>query len=157
MVKSTQIENLLEFTIIFLSGDLNIRHESPDYFREKYDMYIGFQMMHSKKQTDTYKEWTKIWGKSEDINSIINYLVGVIDIYKEDYRGNDIEYNKHWLIELHPGELVKSFEEHIGNINKINEGRRTFMHPNLKSNIYDKWIERNLRYFKLLRVLKKKR
>ena len=153
MIKPEQIENLLEFTIIFTSS-LNIRHESPDYYREKYDMYIGFQMKHSNKKSDTYKEWSKIWGEDEDVNSIINYFVEIMEIYSEEYRGTDHEYDKAWIIKIHPEEILKSFAKHIGDIEKINSERRTFMHPNLTTNLYDKWIEKNLRYFKFLRILK---
>jgi hypothetical protein len=152
MIQINQIENLIEFTGIFLSGDLNFKLESEDYYKEKFDKYIGTPIKFSDKKSEIYIEWSKIWGKNENINSMMNYFISIIKIYKNK---NYLFSNNHWLTSISPDELLNMFIKYIGDSTKINNQRYENIHPCVKKNIYDVYINEYLRYFKFLRILKK--
>jgi hypothetical protein len=151
-MNTNQIQNLLEFSAIFLSGDLKITQESPDYFREKYDKYIGILPFKHHEATPTYKEWTKIWGEYDEINTILIYFMGVVKCFREKHK-DDWTGGKHWLTQITPSDLIDTFEKYIGKVDEINTKRYTNVHPLIKQKIYDVYIKENKRFFKFLRIL----
>ena len=153
MNEANQIKNLLEFTAIFMSGDINLKMESTDYYREKYDKYIGVTIKKSNKKSDIYTKWSKIWGENEDVNSMMNYFIGVADKSKVLPK-KPVGKDKHWLVSIPPLDLFDTFREHIGDPNEINDKRYSYVHPIVKNKIYNEYIKENIRYFKFLRILK---
>lgn len=145
-MNANQLKNLIEFTTIFLSGDLNLRMESSDYYMEKYNKYIGIPLEKSDITTNTYKEWEKIWGENDNVNNIINYFLSII---KKSKNSNN---NKHFLINLTISDLLESFREFIGDPNNINLNRYSYIHPVVK-NIFVDFIRKNSRYIKFLNIL----
>lgn len=146
MNNTNQVKNILEFTAIFLSGDLKLTMQSTDYYKEKYNKYIGSPMRHHKETTNTYVEWSKIWGEDDDINSMFLYFLNLVKYHKET--------RKHWLVNINPSELFNTFEKYLCDIDNVNEERYSHVHHVVKSKIYEKWIKENVRYFKFLRILK---
>lgn len=146
-----QIRNLVEFTSIFLSGDLQLKLQSTDYYREKYDKYIGIPLKYHNKQTDTYKEWSKIWGEHEDINSIMLYLISLTRISIHNVNENE---SKHWLVSTPISDIINTFNTYIGDINQINDKIYSNVHPIIRKEIISEILNANIRYFKLYRILK---
>jgi len=143
-----QIKNLLEFCTIFLSGDLNITQQSPDYYLEKYERYINIPIKQNSKSSLTYSKWHYIWGENEDIKTIFSFFEELIGL-------RNPKSKEHWLVDITPAEMMNTFEKHIGNIEDINDIRLNGgMHFILKRDIYEKWVKRNIRHFKFLRILK---
>ena len=128
---------------------------STDYYREKYDKYIGIPLKIHNETTDVYKEWSNIWGKNEDINSIMLYFNGIIKVYRKNtYPTYTHDTRKgHWLTEISPNDLFDTFEKYIGSTNEVNDYRYSYVHPVVKEQIYDTYIKENIRFFKLLKIL----
>lgn len=161
MNQANQIRNLLEFTAIFLSGDLKLTKQSTDYYREKYDKYIGFPIKHHAETTNNYLEWSKIWGEDKDINTLFLYFKDIFELFKQKERnGLLIDYKEefwtdevHWMLNIAPDELMSIFKKRIGDPDQIKSTRRSWVHPIVKQKILDRYIEINSRYFKFLRIL----
>lgn len=150
-MKPQQLINLFEFTSIFLSGDLNLRHQSPDYIMEKYE-YVGVVIKVNIEKSELYKEWVKIWGENENINSIFLYFDGIIKF------GHNLKYDdnlifEHWLSYITINDIYKYFDKYIGNINNISDVKCKGTHFMIQKNIVEIFINRNQRYFKLLNIL----
>ena len=154
MNEENQIKNLIEFTAIFLTTHLE--NQSTDYFREKYDKYIGLPINHNGKTTITYKKWSKTWGENEDVKSMMNYFISLVEIRKNHKGGKKWEdghsEEAHWLSGISASELLSSFRENIGDPDKIKDERYSFMHAIIARDVYKKWVENNERYLKLLRI-----
>lgn len=148
-MNQNQVKNILEFTAIFLSGDLELTMQSTDYYKEKYNKYIGSPMKHHKETTNTYVEWSKIWGEDDDINSMFLYFLSLVKCHQD----KEIT-RKHWLVNINPSEIFDNFEKYLCEIDEINDERYRFVHPLVKTKIYDEWIEKNKRFFKFLQILK---
>jgi len=146
-----QLRNLIEFTALFLSGDLVLTKESGDYIKEKYDKYIGFPIKTNAETTNLYTEWRKIWGDSDDINSIFLYLITLYTIYRNKNKLKDS--NKHWLTYITADELLDTFIKYIGETDNIKKTRYSHIHPLIQKNIIDDYVSKNERLFKLLRIL----
>jgi len=146
-----QLRNLLEFTALFLSGDLKLHYQSTDYIKEKYDKYIGFPIKHNGDTTNLYLEWTKIWGENKDINSIFLYLVNLSKIYR-DKKIQKVE--NHWLLDVTADELLDTFEKYIGSTDNMNLKRYKHIHPLVQEVIIIEYVKKYDRLFKLLRILK---
>ena len=156
-MKPEQIYNLLEFTSIFLSGGLKLKLESTDYYREKYDKYIGMPIKKHTETCDKYEEWSDIWGKSDDVNTIFLYLNEIINcgVKRKNNFNTDNQTPKpdHWLTYITPDELLYACDKYFGDPEEINKRRYNFVHPIVKEKIYDVWIKKNKRLFKLLRIV----
>ena len=149
-MKPEQIYNLLEFTSIFLSGDLKLKLESTDYYREKYDKYIGMSLKKHTETCDKYEEWSDIWGKNEDIKTIFLFFDEIIKYGRIRYAKSGRD---HWLTHISPDELLDACNKYLGDPEDINTQRYSFVHPIVKQKIYDVWINKNKRLFKLLRIV----
>ena len=153
-MKPEQIYNLLEFTSIFLSGDLKLKLESPDYYIEKYDKYIGMSLKKHTETCDKYEKWSKIWGKSEDVKTIFLFFDELIKYGRIRYQKLDKSTkNDHWVTYISPDELLDACNKYFGDPEELNSKRYSFVHPLVKQNIYDVWIKKNKRLFKLLRIV----
>jgi len=153
-MKPEQIYNLLEFTSIFLSGDLKLKMESTDYYREKYDKYIGISMKKHTETCDKYEDWSELWGKNEDVKTIILFLVEIMKYGRIKYEKLDKnEQRDFWMTYISPDELLDTCNKYFGDPENINKERYNFVHPLVKEQIYDVWIKKNKRLFKLLRIV----
>ncbi len=121
----TKFENILKFLSIFMSGDLKLEYESPDYIMEKFERYFGMdiEILQSNCITSLYEKHNKIWGHNDyRINSIFNFFYSV-------YRwsmNSDIEVVWNGLFNLainnilcEPEMIIKLFNENIGNFSDI--------------------------------------
>ena len=151
-----KVKNLLEFTCIFLySNNLN---QSSDYYIEKLSKYIGPSIKINQIRSKRYEDWSRIWGDSDEINSIFLYFEEIIRIY-DDYvkESNGLEpcYNLQDFIinKLPPEQLISICEKYLCDFEKVNSVRYSYIHPLVKINMFDKYINKNIRYFKLCRVL----
>lgn len=154
MNEANQVKNLLEFTAIFLSGDSELKMQSTEYYIEKYYKYIGIPLKITEKKTETYLEWSKIWGEDEQVNSIMNYLLGVTTKLLPTSLMKRLSRKRHWLVSVPPSDLLDTFREFVGDPNKINDKRYSYVHPIVKKEIYEEYIKEHIRYFKLIRILK---
>jgi len=138
-----QFLNLLDFCTIFISGSFRIETTSPDYFEEKYKKYIGIYPVKEFPKSEYTLEYEKTWGIcSQEVNNIFYFIDKITE---------NITYNK-WLMK--PGDLLKCVDEFFGDSKKINNERYNHIHPVLHKNIIEPYIKENLRYFKLLNILK---
>lgn len=140
-----RLNNILNFTIIFLSGDLNILYQSPDYILEKIYFYFGDINIKKHKQCRFFQKYKKIW-KNDDyrINSVFLFLINVvkykdifhmdIDPYGEEnwYDNDDIK-----SIAISPGSYFHLFNEWIGDIDKIPNVKKDGIHQVLKMKMYN--------------------
>jgi len=149
-MKTEQIINLFEFTSIFLSGDLDILKQSPDYILEKYDKIIGADIKINQDVSILYLDWKKTWGENEKVKSIFLFLEYIVIC---DFANKS--QNNHWLTHITIEQFKSVFKKYIGDINYINDHEHMYnsLHFILKDNLTSVFIKRNQRYFKLLRVL----
>ena len=159
-----KLHNLLSFTIIFLSGDLNLLHQSPDYFLEKFNNYLGDKIdIKKNEEIEFFKIYKKTW-KSADykINTIFIYLEQVLnfnylnrdkelDPYgEEDW--NELDYYNGYVrdiygdeeygagiknISIKPDDYFQLFDKLIGNVDDISTIKKDGLHYILKRDIFD--------------------
>ena len=163
-----KFENIMKFLTIFLSGDLKLEHQSPDYIMEKFEKYFGkeLKIIQSNCVTTLYEKHNKIWNHNDyRINSILNFLYAVHNWTKE----NNIEikwgskmphkvvvYHSHFNsginnILCEPEVIVELFKENIGNFSDIHNEENGGLHPTLIKDIYNVYFnstkEDNENYF----------
>jgi hypothetical protein len=145
-----QLINLFEFTGIFLSGDLDILKQSPDYILEKYDKIIGVDIKINEDISIQYIAWKNTWGENKKVNSIFLFFEHIIMC--DGWIDNKYD---HWLTYITIEQFKSGFKKYIGYINNINDHEHMYncLHFILKDNLTNVFIKRNQRYFKLLRVL----
>ena len=112
-----------------------------------------FTTIYKCKESRSYYHWSNIWGENEYINCIFNYLIEIREELNPK-KLNTIHLTD--LIEIYPGDLIDLFEKHIGDSEEINTQRYNFLHPTYKKEVFDKYLDRHKRYFKLIRVLDEK-
>ena len=162
-----KFENILKFLTLFLSGDLKLEHQSPDYIMEKFEKYFGTEVdiIKSPCTTKLYKRHNEIW-KHDDyrINSIFNFFYSVYSWSKQ----NDIEidwgnsssqaivYHSHFNsginnILCEPEMIVRLFEENIGKLSETHNKVVDGLHPIIKKDIYNVYFnsveEENQKFF----------
>jgi len=161
-----KFENILKFLTLFLSGDLELELESPDYIMEKFEKCFGTDIEIKKSVCVIlmYKRHNKIW-KHDDyrINSIFNFFKSVLNWTKEN--NIEIKWNKtpHGVlfrsnynsginnILCEPKVIVQLFNENIGNFSDIHNEDNDGLHPILKRDLYNVYFdsvkEENENYF----------
>jgi len=178
-----KFENIIKFLTIFLSGDLKLEHQSPDYILEKFEKFFGkdIKIKESKCVTSLSEKHNQIW-KHDDyrINSIFNFFYGVHTWVKY----NDIKIDwgckmPYKAVVFHsnfnsginnilcePETIVELFKENIGDFSDIhNEEIGGALHPILVRDMYNVYFysteEDNENYFlklerkeKLKKILK---
>ena len=163
-----KFENIIKFLSLFMSGDLNLAKESPDYIMEKFEKYFGtdIEIRKSICTTKLYEKHNKIWNHNDyRINSIFNFFYSVYSWAKQ----NDIEidwghkiphkaliWHSEWNTGINnilcePEWIVRLFEENIGDFSQIHDEERDGLHPLLKRDLYDVYFnsveEENKEYF----------
>jgi len=147
-----KLHNILYFTIIFLSGDLNLMHTSPDYFLEKFKFYFGDIDIKKNEKSSIFIQYDKIW-KSNDyrINSIFLFLDNVLN-YNYNNRNKEIDPfgEEDWNeldgisqdsaiknIARTPDDYYYLFDEYLGNVNDIIDEKKGGLHFILKKHMFD--------------------
>lgn len=141
-----RLNNILNFTIIFLSGDIDLLYQSPDYILEKIHLYFGDIIIKKHDECRLFNKYKKIW-KNDDyrINSVFLFLLNVIN-YKDDSRLDIDPYGEEdWYdivddiknIAIHPDEYFNLFNKWIGNVKDIPDIKRKGIHHVLKMKMYD--------------------
>jgi len=153
-----KLKNILSFVIIFLSGDLKLLYQSPDYILEKFYHYFGDNITIKKHgETDFFKKYKKIW-KTDDyrINSILLFIINVhnynenlhndIDPFDEEYwykydNIDDDDYITNILIT--PDEYFTLFNRWIDNPFNITDIEKDGLHPILKTKMFNRYLKLN--------------
>lgn len=138
----TKIDNLIKFSFNFHKdmGDYWY-DQSPDYILEKWDKYIGVSPT-KKKDDSTIDFYFKKWLKNDQWNIDFDKLESVI-VFLDSINKRSINY---WTV----SDLIRIFEECIGDVNDINEESYDSLHSLLKKEIV-KWLNttENKRDYKL--------
>lgn len=139
-----KIVNLLRFTILFKD---NLYNQSPDYIIEKYDHFIGFEptvvyrIYTPDLMTNFFLKYYKRWKVDDSITEKINMILKYLLCSQPSIR----------LLNI-----VKSFEEYIGELESISSEPKRGLHTNLE-NIVNSIISNNLKDLTpILRELKLK-
>jgi hypothetical protein len=128
---STQIDNLLKFTLLFnKKADSYFINCDIDYIWEKYQKIIGFDpepdygviWWEKRQDVELLKEWLLKWGKHDKTIDKNKY-----DVLKYICLSNTND--------ISPETIFLLFSEYIGDINKINSVEYK-MHP-----LFEDWIE----------------
>lgn len=152
-----KFENIIKFLSLFMSGDLKLKNESPDYIMEKFEKYFGkdIEIKKSNCVTSLYEKHNKIWNHNDyRINSIFNFFYGV----HSWSRDNNIEVN--WKrvpqqaslwhsyynsginnILCNPEVIVQLFNENIGNFSDIHDEDNDGLHPLIKRDIFNVYFD----------------
>jgi len=148
-----KFENIIKFLTIFMSGDLKLEHQSPDYIMEKFEKYFGtdIEIKKSNCVTSLYEKHKKIW-KHDDyrINSIFNFFSSVLNWKDKNIK---IEWNSKMpqkIVQFHayynsginnilcePEVIINLFNENIGNFSDIHNEDNGGLHPVLIRDIYN--------------------
>lgn len=152
-----RLNNILNFTIIFLSGDLNPLYQSPDYILEKFFFYFGDEIVVKEHdECDLFKKYKRIWEDDDyRINSIFLFLTNVFnyrvfnddeeDPFNEENWGDlissdsEFSYMKH--IARMPQDYFILFNKWIGDVNDIPDVKKDGLHKVLKMKIYNIYKE----------------
>lgn len=124
-MKINMFDNILRFTCLFLSGDLQLLNQSPDYFIEKFEYFIGTNIEIKKhdRNCKMYEKNLEIW-KVEDyrINSILLFLLDVI-LKSDKYKYED--YNLIRSLRCKPDDMLESFNKWIGNPDDVDKSKKS--------------------------------
>lgn len=144
-----RLHNILYFTIIFLSGDLNLLHQSPDYILEKFHFYFGEKIIIKEhEECGFYKKYKKIW-RIDDyrINSIFLFLLNVVNYERKNVREDidpfgeedwdDIDDTDIENIAIYPDDYFYLFDKWIGDIDDTLTIKKYGIHRILKMKMYD--------------------
>ena len=143
MIKS-QLDNLINYYILYCSfTDYDVLNTSPDYLLEKWEKYIGIKDIQNpnkvldieSKYYHTFKEYQNKWGEES---------LWVKDILEFTMVLNTKPYNL-----CCPSELVKTFNDMIGDVNKINNYTYNGLHDILKRKALE-WVDHNIRDYNLV-------
>lgn len=145
-----KFDNIIKFVSVFLSGDLILVHESPEYIMEKFEQFLGKNIT-IKKQIRTshlYKEHNKIW-KHDDyrMNSIFNFLDDILKYSKNSEVNIISNGTAHFSsainnIKCEPKDYVDLFNYWIGDFSDIhNDDNLESLHPVLERDLYDLYLE----------------
>lgn len=145
-----KFDNIIKFVSVFLSGDLNLEHESPEYIMEKFEQFLG-KKIKIKKQIRTsqlYKDHNKIWNHDDyRVNSIFNFLNDIL-VYSKN-SDVDITYTNgtaHFSpaiknIKCEPKDYVDLFNYWIGDFSDIhNDDNLESIHPVLERDLYGLYL-----------------
>jgi hypothetical protein len=143
-MNNSQLNNMIRFSLLFNEDmDINIKHTSPDYIREKWDRYIGVDNIITSNKSPKFlkvAEWKDTWcvGSFEYDNILLL-------IYELNDKFFLESFGLYGLIELY-----SSFID-IESINK--EESRGGLHP-LVEEIAQKWLNRkeNTRLYKIIQL-----
>ena len=159
-IKMSQFLNLLEFTLLILSiygrGMLQI---SWDYFDEKFQRYIGFDIeLKFNEKHEELDEYIKLWlperiGKDHNlfrnsklVNNIYWFIYEVVDKLKMN-----------GILGISPIELKNIFLQTIGNPQHIKEERWNFaIHETIRERWFKIYLKEYERFFKIINILEKK-
>lgn len=123
------------------SSDINLHGLSPGYIIEKWNKYIGADVVKFKYDlNDPYlAPWKKTWNVSDE---------KVLTIYQFI-----LHMNKKDIHQVRLNDLISLIKPLI-DVNKINDSSYNGLHPLLKENL-DKWLElkENQRLLKLSLIL----
>jgi len=153
-----KLKNILSFVIIFLSGDLNLLYQSPDYILEKFYNFFGDDITIKKhEESKFFKKYNLMWNTDDyRINSILLFVINVynynnnlyndIDPFDEEYwykydNIDDDDYITNILIT--PSEYFELFDKWIDNHNNIIDIERDGLHTLLKTKLLDRYIDMN--------------
>lgn len=137
MIKSSddpdfnKIMNLIRFNANFskFSGDMKLQYQSPDYILEKYNHWIGFDpkklsLYTPDGCTDIINKYAKTWGsKWSTVRSQLIYL--------------------HLTNNLNLLNMVRKFEEYIGDISMLSPYQHKGLHPTIEMEFIPIVIEKN--------------
>jgi hypothetical protein len=164
-MKKNQILNLVGFTFV-LHGctGTSLLMQSPNYILEKYDKFIGFKPISKEEELKTMysfeSERVKIWGTysgddkfrgyKDDFKKILNYLFFINGQPMMKGHENNRNYvSKYFDI----SDLIKYFSRFVGPVELISNHLYTHIHPLVKTNVIDKFIEKNQRDLNLYLTL----
>jgi hypothetical protein len=146
-----QIENLIEFTLLFnKSCDNSVFASNYDYIIEKFNKFINVDVKDTIQPTSTKVEmllinYTSRWGVYEsdndaEKNKVVNILSYLLEI-NENNRTNKIT----------PVKMYKLFEKYIGDPKNITNNDNDFrLHVLLLRDTINPYIKRFNRQIKLL-------
>lgn len=138
----SKIDNLIKFSFNFHKNmGVYWYDESPDYIVEKWDKYIGVNPTIRKESPmieSYFQKWRKgdIWSVDFDkLESILSFLIAI---------------NKRAISCFHVSDLIRIFEEYIGDVDLINNKPYDNLHALIKKEVI-KWLNttENKRDYKL--------
>jgi len=134
-----KFDNILKFATLFLSGDLNLKQQSPDYIMEKFETFFG-KNIKIKKHTSSnilYKENNKIWKHNDyRINSIFNFLYDVLN-YSKNSQVDVCPTPSMKNIRCEPVHYIELFNKWIGDFSDIHNEDNGGVHPVLIRDMYN--------------------
>lgn len=139
----SKIDNLIKLSFNFHKNmDGHYYEQSPDYILEKWDKYIGVTPT-KKKDVPLIENYHKKWISKDDIWDLdfdkLDSVIGYLDsINKRSIH--------HWSV----SDLIRIFEECIGDVNEINDSPYDSLHALIKRQIVN-WLNTtvNKRDYKL--------
>ena len=146
--------NIVHFSAMFLSGDIELLKTSPDYYLEKFYKFFGAssnffknKIEVNKKVSGFVKYYNEIWDNEDfRINLIYAFL---IDIYLTSKSNNlDIIYNNNGRvssnfttatnnIKCHPSYYITAFKKWFGDPNLIRDEQYTHIHEIIFRDLID--------------------
>ena len=145
-MEKSQLDNLINFVFVFhRQMDNNWIDCDPDYILEKWDKIIGTRSDKFMFPEGNYsiKEWKKRWNvteeKYEEVKQIISFIIELnlrpINKYENTeyyaYLYGEFSPNKNWR----PDDLVKIYEDNIGDSNLISKMNYDHIHELVKKSI----------------------
>ena len=133
-MEKSQLDNLINFVFVFhRQMDNNWIDCDPDYILEKWDKIIGTRSdkFMFPKGNYSIKEWKKRWNvteeKYEEVKQIISFIIEL----------NLRPINKYENTEYYwrPDDLVKIYEDNIGDSNLISKMNYNHIHELVKKSI----------------------
>lgn len=139
-----KFDNIMKFVSVFLSGDLVLKYQSPDYIMEKFEKFLGkdIQIKKHSRTSTLYIKHNDIW-KHDDyrINSIFNFLIDVLK-YSKDSEVGVVPTPAMKNIRCGPDVYIELFESWIGDFSKIhNKDSLEGLHSILERNLYSLYLD----------------
>ena len=146
-------DNLLRFTCLFLSGDLILSMQSPDYIFEKFDLYFEEINVKENNHCQLYKNNVEVWGEnSNKLNSILCFLS---DIIKKSSSTKLETIKSLRNIKCRPEDYIESFNEYVGNFKDIKSLKVDNLHKIINRDMVNEYYEIYPQFFNKIKLNEK--
>jgi hypothetical protein len=137
----TQLDNLIQFCFLFHpSCDCDWKMQSPDYLKEKWNKYIGIDVIHNDYDksyfTKNMVDWLKRWNVSNEDFAELKRVIRFINSLSEKPLLKAGRYKDVWTL----SEIIENFENQIAPVSEITQTSYNHTHALIKQEI-EKWLD----------------